>query len=123
MAEDLKFLMAEDNSINRKLGSLLFKKHGLNLDLAEHGSEAVNMALEKNYDVIFMDIEMPVLNGSEALTKIKEALGDKAPPMIALTAHAMEGQRESFLKQGFDEYLSKPLKYDGIKAIIEKFTT
>lgn len=121
--QNLNVLMAEDNSINRKLGALLFKKHQLSLDLAEDGRQAVEMATQKEYDIIFMDIEMPYLNGTEALKQIREKLGQKAPPTVALTAHAMEGQRETFLEQGFNEYLSKPLNYEAVKATIEKLVS
>jgi CheY-like chemotaxis protein len=119
--ENLKLLMAEDNAVNRKLAQLLFKRHGFNLAFAEDGLEAVQMVGDKSYDLVLMDIEMPKLNGLDAAKKIKENLGDKSPPIVALTAHSLEGQREEFLAQGMDEYMTKPINIEDFKSILTKY--
>lgn len=114
-------LMAEDNEINRKLAGLLFKRIQLSLDFASNGEEAVKAVTSKHYDIVFMDIEMPLLSGLEATEKIKEALADKAPPIVALTAHTMEGDRERFLEAGMSDYLTKPINKDELHRILEKY--
>jgi CheY-like chemotaxis protein len=121
MKENLSLLMAEDNEINRKLAGLLFKRIQLSLDFASNGEEAVKAVTSKHYDIVFMDIEMPLLSGLEATEKIKEALADKAPPIVALTAHTMEGDRERFLEAGMSDYLTKPINKDELHRILEKY--
>lgn len=118
MSQGVKVLMAEDNDINRKLAQLLFKRHNLEVDMVTNGQEAVDQVNECNYDLILMDIEMPVLNGIEATKKIKSALGTKAPKIVALTAHTMESDRENFLAEGLDEVLSKPIEISALQKII-----
>lgn len=122
MGENFKLLMAEDNEINRKLADLLFKRQGLNLDFAENGAVALEKARSTDYNLVFMDIEMPVMGGLEATQKIQAELGDSAPPIIALTAHAMEGDRERFMDSGMADYLTKPIDLAALKNLIAKFT-
>jgi len=113
--------MAEDNEINRKLAGLLFKRLGLSLDFASNGEEAVEAVKANQYDLVFMDIEMPVLTGIQATESIKESLADKAPPIVALTAHTMKGDRERFMEAGMTDYLTKPINVEELKAILEKY--
>lgn len=115
-------LVAEDNHVNQKLMALLFKKLNLEIDIVSNGEEAVAAALSKSYDLIMMDIQMPLMDGLEACTQIKNVLGNKAPAIVALTANALSGARESYLESGMDHYLSKPLKIDDIKQTILEFT-
>tara|TARA_R110001592_G_scaffold23456_3_gene92044 strand:+ start:106409 stop:106783 length:375 start_codon:yes stop_codon:yes gene_type:complete len=122
MKQSLSLLMAEDNEINRKLADLLFKRIQLNLDFAVNGEEAVEAVSSKHYDLVFMDIEMPVLGGIEATQQINETLADKAPPIVALTAHTMQGDRERFLDAGMTDYLTKPINVDELKRILEKYS-
>lgn len=121
MKDDLSLLMAEDNEINRKLAGLLFKKLGLGLDFASNGQEAVEMVKANPYDLVFMDIEMPVLTGIQATESINESLADKAPPIVALTAHTMQGDRERFIEAGMTDYLTKPINVQELKTILEKY--
>tara|TARA_R110002050_G_scaffold66423_2_gene143467 strand:- start:8295 stop:8669 length:375 start_codon:yes stop_codon:yes gene_type:complete len=121
MKQNLSLLMAEDNEINRKLADLLFKRIQLNLDFAVNGEEAVEAVSSKHYDLVFMDIEMPVLGGIEATQKINETLADTAPPIVALTAHTMQGDRERFLEAGMTDYLTKPINVDELQRILEKY--
>ncbi len=121
MKQNLSLLMAEDNEINRKLADLLFKRIQLNLDFAVNGEEAVEAVGSKHYDLVFMDIEMPVLGGIQATQKINETLANNAPPIVALTAHTMQGDRERFLDAGMTDYLTKPINVDELKRILEKY--
>lgn len=116
---DLKILMAEDNQVNRKLAALMFKRQQVDIDFAQDGQEAVEKCQSGSYDLVLMDIEMPGMNGVEAARVIQEKMGDQAPFIVALTAHAMEGQREEFLEQGMNDYLAKPIKMQALESIAE----
>lgn len=104
-----KILMAEDNQVNRKLAELLFKQKPGQLYLAENGAEAVEKARSMPFDLIFMDIEMPVMNGLEA-AKILRAELKPCPPIVALTAHLLDWSKTEMAEKGIDHLLSKPLK-------------
>ncbi|QNR25701.1 response regulator [Croceimicrobium hydrocarbonivorans] len=123
MGGDLKLLMAEDNEINRKLADLLFKRQGFNLDFAVNGEAALESAVNGSYDLIFMDIEMPIMGGLEATRRIQDEMGDSAPPIIALTAHAMDGDRERFMEAGMSDYLTKPIDLGALQEIISRHTS
>lgn len=123
MGGDLKLLMAEDNEINRKLADLLFKRQGFNLDFAVNGEAALESAVSGSYDLIFMDIEMPIMGGLEATRRIQDEMGDSAPPIIALTAHAMDGDRERFMEAGMSDYLTKPIDLGALQEIISRHTS
>lgn len=113
-----KILLAEDNLVNQKLAVKILEKHGHKVTVVENGQEAVDAVKTDTYDVILMDVQMPVMGGFEATRLIREwekkKYADAAicfkSPIIALTAHAMLGDRERCLKSQMDEYLSKPLK-------------
>jgi CheY-like chemotaxis protein len=121
MKDDLSLLMAEDNEINRKLAGLLFKRIGLSLDFAANGEEAVEAVKSNHYDLVFMDIEMPILTGVQATESINQTLGEKAPIIVALTAHTMDGDRERFIEAGMTDYLTKPINLEQLKGILEKY--
>jgi signal transduction histidine kinase len=107
----LRVLFAEDNPTNIKFGVALFNKLGHTVTVAENGRECLD-ALNQNYfDIVLMDIQMPVMNGNEALCEIrrKEQETSVHLPVIALTAYSMRGDREKLLEKGFDGYVSKPL--------------
>jgi len=108
-SKDLKILMAEDNPVNRKLAGFLFKDIGQNLEIVEDGEKAVASVQSNNYDIVFMDVQMPVMDGIEACRLIKANMGEKSPVIIALTAHAMEGDEQKFISEGMDDYISKPI--------------
>lgn len=118
--KNLKILMAEDNDINRRLAEMLFKRYQLDLDLVSDGEQAVTAVSQNNYDLVLMDIEMPIMGGIEATQKIKAQAGSEAPPIIALTAHAMEGDRERFLAAGLNDYLPKPIQMEALNEIISE---
>ncbi len=121
--EGSKILMAEDNLVNQKLASLLFKKLNCNLDIVSNGREAVQAVLNGSYDLVFMDIQMPHQNGVEASQEIKSKMGDRAPKIIALTANTMEGDEEKYLKAGMDHYIAKPISLRDLSNYINQYTT
>lgn len=112
--------MVDDNEISLKLADILFRRSDYEVDLAESGAKAIEKALQSKYDLILMDIEMPGINGIEAMREIKKALGDAAPPVVALTAHSMEDQKRELLTEGMDDFLSKPLKLEAIQNLIDR---
>jgi len=114
----LRILLAEDNVINQKVGGKMLGQLGYTADLARNGREAVNAATATTYDLVLMDIQMPELDGIDAAREIRAKLGANAPYIVALTAEAMEGDRERFLASGFDNYLSKPLKADALQELL-----
>lgn len=118
-----KILMAEDNLVNQKLASLLFKSIQYQVQMVSNGRDAVDAAINGSYDLVFMDIQMPLMDGVEASQKIKERMGDKAPVIIALTANAMQGDKEKFLEAGMDHYIAKPISKQDLSKYIEMYVT
>ncbi|MBU1667682.1 response regulator [bacterium] len=117
---DLKVLVAEDYEVNRILIEEMLKEYGITPDFAVDGLEAVEMGSSTEYDLIFMDINMPNLNGTDATKQLQEK-GIKTP-IIALTANALKGDRENFLSQGMDGYLSKPLDMEKLYEVLVEFS-
>ena len=113
--------MAEDNLVNQKLASLLFKKLGVEPDIVPTGSDAVSKVMANTYDLVFMDVYMPEMDGTEATRIIKEELAEQSPFVVALTAASMDGEREKFLAAGMDDYLAKPLNRKTLEEFFEKF--
>ncbi len=120
-----KALVVEDNIINQKLIVNVLKGFGLDIDVADNGQVAVEKRKKNNdYDLIFMDIQMPILDGIEATKIIKKFESEnnlKEVPIIALTANALKGDRERLLKEGLDEYISKPIEMAELLYILHKF--
>jgi len=113
-----KILVVEDNAVNRRLVRLFLRKLGHEADEAADGFAGVAMAEHTRYDVIFMDLEMPGMDGYEATQKIRQIYGDKAPYIVALTAHAMPEYRERSFQAGMQAYLSKPVKRDDLAKVL-----
>ncbi len=113
-------LLVEDNPTNRLLLKKLLEKAGYLCDLATDGREAVARAEEKRYPVILMDCEMPYMDGYEATRRIRRLPGAHRPLIIALTAHAMEEDRQRCLDSGMDEYLSKPVDLNRLVGLLDK---
>jgi signal transduction histidine kinase/DNA-binding response OmpR family regulator/HAMP domain-containing protein len=111
----LAILLVDDNAINRKVGSRILARGGYSCDLATSGEEAVRACLSTPYDVVLMDIEMPDMDGVAATALIRERLPVQAQPyIVALTANALEAERERYLQSGLDAYLSKPIDVDAL---------
>ena len=108
----MRVLLAEDNPVNRRVAVLMLEKLGCAVDVAEDGEEAVRATLDRAYDLVLMDCHMPRLDGFEATRAIRrrEAETGGYVRIVALTAHAMPGDRELCLAAGMDDYLPKPIK-------------
>lgn len=122
----LKILLAEDNIVNQKVAtSLLIKKWGHEVTIANNGIEAVRALDQDDYDIVLMDIQMPDMDGMEATRLIRESGArekNKIIPIIAMTAHAMKGDKEKFLDAGMNDYISKPINVDEFMSIIKKYS-
>jgi len=116
----LRILLAEDNSVNQKVGLLMLSNLGYRADIADNGFQVLEAVKKVAYDLIFMDIQMPEMDGVEATHRLRDTLETRCPYIIALTANALEGDREKFLAQGFDDYLSKPLSPERLRSALEK---
>ncbi len=107
----LRILLAEDNLVNQKLALRLLEQMGYRADLASNGAEAVESVNRQTYDVVFMDVQMPEMDGLEASRRINKAFPDGSRPrIIAMTANAMQGDREMCLDAGMDDYITKPIR-------------
>ena len=116
-----RVLLAEDSETNRMVAVALLERLGIEPDVAVDGGEAVAMATTNPYDVILMDIQMPVMDGVEAAAAIRAALADVPTPyMIAITANALTGEREKYLAEGLDDYLAKPLRRADLAAALRR---
>ena len=117
-----QILIAEDNLINQKLASKILNKLGYNVETAINGRDAIDKLKAKHFDIVLMDMQMPELDGLEATKIINSGDDDEKPVIIAMTANAMEGDKRSCLDAGMDDYISKPLKMDEIKTVLQKWT-
>ena len=122
---NLKLLLAEDNALNATTLIAMLKKLGHQTELACNGQQALNKLLNGRYDCILMDISMPVMGGDETTRIIREAELQTGQhiPIIALTAHALRGDREQFLNSGFDGYVSKPVNLQQLAAELDRLLT
>jgi PAS domain S-box-containing protein len=120
----LRILLAEDNFVNRAVALAILEKKGHSLAHASNGIEAVEAAESEAFDLIFMDVQMPEIDGFEATRRIRiaEQGTDRHTPIVALTAHAMTGDRELCLAAGMDDYLSKPLKKEALYLLLEQIS-
>ncbi|MDQ3052160.1 MAG: ATP-binding protein [Bacteroidota bacterium] len=115
----MRILIAEDNEVNQILAKKSFQKLGYAPEIVPNGKIAFENFLKNEYDIIFMDVQMPVMNGFDSTAAIRKQGADRKQPIIvAMTALALEGDRESCLKAGMNDYLSKPVHIDSIKRII-----
>ncbi len=120
----LRILLAEDNAVNRALANAIFTKRGHSVTNAINGREALKAATAETFDAIFMDVQMPEMDGFEATGRIREIekpLG-RHTPIVAMTAHAMTGDRERCLAAGMDDYISKPLNKMKLIALLDRIT-
>ena len=117
----LRILLAEDNLFNQKLALTVLDRLGYHADLTTNGMEAVNAVKGKDYDLILMDIQMPEMDGIEATRIIRSMKGEDCPYIIAMTANAMEGDKERYMAQGMDDYISKPIDFQHLKLTLHKY--
>lgn len=120
MINNLKILLVEDDIINQKVATSILKRQNHTVDIAENGLIGLEMYIKNDYDVILMDIQMPVMNGIEATEKIREyeEKSGKKIVIIAVTAYSLEKDRIRIMAAGMDNYLSKPYKpFDLLKII------
>ena len=106
----ISILLAEDNIVNQKVATRLFKKIGYKIEMANNGLEAIKALEQSSYDLVFMDIQMPEMDGLEATRQIIAKWGDARPRIVALTANAMREDKEKCYEAGMDDYLTKPFK-------------
>jgi two-component system, sensor histidine kinase and response regulator len=120
----MHILLVEDNPLNQKLATALLKKWGHHFDIANNGVEALEWHAKETYDLILMDLQMPVMGGYEATSIIREREKSsfvKKSVIIAMTANALEGDREQCIAHQMDDYLSKPFKIDALQALLKKY--
>jgi signal transduction histidine kinase len=120
-----RILVVDDHPINQRLMVSMLDKLGYAADMAEDGQQAVEMAIKRPYDFIFMDLQMPVMDGLEATAQIRREGGPAAEKtvIIAMTANVMEGIQNRCKASGMDDYISKPLKMSSIKQIISRYSS
>lgn len=116
----MRILLAEDNAVNRQLAIRMLDKLGYTADAVENGVQALEAIARKPYDVVLMDVHMPLMSGLEATRRLhQETPADRRPKIVALTASVMTEDREECLDAGMDEFLSKPLNRDALAAVLE----
>ena len=121
--QSTRILLAEDNPVNQKLANFMLTKAGYQVEVVNNGREALETytAEPDKFDMIFMDVQMPKMDGMEASRKIRE-LGFRDIPIIALTAHAVKGDREKCLEAGMSDYIAKPIKRDLVFEMVKKWS-
>ena len=120
----LDLLIAEDNTVNQKVAVRFLERLGYGADAVSNGLEAIAAVKARNYDVVFMDLQMPEMDGLEASRQIRHRLpASRQPKIVALTANAMQGDRELCLAAGMDDYISKPVTMHEIEAVIRRLFT
>jgi len=117
----LRILLAEDNIVNQKLALKMLEKRGHHVTIVSNGLDALDALEKKRFDLVLMDVQMPKMGGLEATKRLREGEREKEHiPIIAMTAHAMKGDREMCLSAGMDDYVSKPIKADELFSVIER---
>jgi len=121
-ARQLRVLLAEDHPVNRQLATKLLEREGHIVVTAENGREALQALTAGAFDVVLMDVQMPVMNGIEATEALRrsERGSGRHIPVVALTANAMKGDKERYLKSGMDDYLSKPIRRNDLTATLQR---
>ena len=116
---NFKILVVEDNLLNQKLIAVHLKKFNCSFDLVENGQEAIEAITSNQYDMILMDIQMPIIDGIEA-TKIIRAQGCQTP-IIAMTAHALEKEKQIYIDIGMNDYIPKPFRQEEFQRLVQKY--
>jgi CheY-like chemotaxis protein len=117
----LQVLLVEDNPVNQKLAVKLLGKRGVNVDVANNGREALDAVKNNRYDVLLMDLQMPVMGGVEACRRIRNGeAGDQHVPIVAMTAHALPRDRDSCYAAGMNGFITKPIQVEQLMAEIDR---
>jgi CheY-like chemotaxis protein len=118
--ESLHVLLAEDNQVNQRLAVAVLERLGHNVQVAKNGREAVDMSEKFSFDLVLMDVQMPEMGGVEATQIIRKREAERGGhiPIVAMTAHAMAGDKEKFLAAGMDEYISKPISQERLREVV-----
>ena len=120
----LRILLAEDNEINQRVALTILKKWGHRVDTVRNGNAAIDAIRQHSYDLVLMDIQMPEMDGMEATQAIRQLDGDAASvPILAMTANAMQGDRERFLAAGMDDYIAKPIDRDTLFEVLQRYAS
>ena len=119
----MKILLVEDNELNRDMLTRRLKRKGFTVLCAENGQEGIDFAESKTPDIILMDLSLPVVDGWTAAERLKADATTKSIPIIALTAHAMKGDRERALEAGCDDYDTKPIDFERLLDKINTLTS
>lgn len=119
---NLEILLAEDKKVNQKVAKLLLENNGCTVTIAQNGKEALEIFKQDTFDIILMDIMMPEMDGVQAMKELRKT-HKKLPPIIALTAHAMEGDASKFIELGMDDYIIKPIDKNELVKKLYKWTT
>jgi PAS domain S-box-containing protein len=119
----LRILIAEDNPVNQQVAGTMLRRRGHQVDIVNNGREAVEAAAKERYDVVLMDLQMPILDGLGATAEIRAAERGTRVPIVALTANAGGGEREKVIAAGMDDYLAKPFRAGDLIDAVEAFTT
>ncbi|HEY1090459.1 MAG TPA: response regulator, partial [Burkholderiaceae bacterium] len=114
----LRILLAEDNAVNQKLALRLLAQMGYRADVASNGLEAIECVARQTYDLVLMDVQMPEMDGLEASRRICAQWPDTRPRIVAMTANAMQGDRELCLAAGMDDYVTKPIRVEALTAAL-----
>ena len=125
-ADGVSILLAEDNAVNQRLAQRMIEKMGHSVIVVDNGRKAVEAALRQTFDLILMDLQMPEMDGFEATACIRDAESQpqgearRHTPIVAVTAHAMAGDREQCLRSGMDHYISKPINFEALRALVDQ---
>ena len=116
-----RILLVEDHPINQKLASVLLKRLGYGVDLAKDGAQGVLAAQTRSYALILMDVQMPVMNGFDATRQIRSGNGpNRGTPIVALTANAMQSDKDACFEAGMSDFLTKPFSKEGLSAMLQR---
>jgi CheY-like chemotaxis protein len=119
----MAILLAEDNPVNQRVGQHLLSQLGYRSDVVGNGVEAIAALHNRAYDLVLMDVQMPVMDGLEATRRIREQWRDRGPRIIAMTANAMRDDRDKCLAAGMDDYIAKPVHFLTLQAVLERHGT
>ena len=117
----LRILLAEDNISSQKVAQHMLKRLGYKVDTVANGIEALQALERQHYDVVLMDIKMPEMDGLEATRIIRQRWPDDGPKIIAITAYAIEGDREKFIEAGMDDYIPKPVQKEDLAKVLSLY--